>query len=180
MEKEKEITEEYMKCILKQYLEQYIKKRKRKLILQKRLEQFEEEMLGPKAISYSLTPKSRTNNLQNEPADFYIHYEEIEERINAERKAAASSMIKVFDILNFLRPDSEEKNILEYKYLDGYSWEKIALESSMSKSRCIDYWNKGLDELLQFKKVQSVLNEYDKTYLIYNANKNMNPAEAKT
>lgn len=149
-----------MKSVLKKYLEQYTRKRKRKEILQKRLHKFKEEMLGTKAVNYSLVPKSQTNNISNEPVDFYIHCEEIEERINKERKAAASAMIKIIDILSFLPPDSQEKNILECKYLDDYSWPQIVEELAMSKSRCIDYWNAGLDELLEFKKVQSILDEY--------------------
>ena len=33
-------------------------------------------------------------------------------------------------------------------------------ELAMSKFRCIDYWNAGLDELLKFKKVRSILDIY--------------------
>ena len=62
-----------MKSVLKKYLEQYTRKRKRKEILQKRLHKFKEEMLGTKAVNYSLVPKSQTNNISNEPVDFYIH-----------------------------------------------------------------------------------------------------------
>lgn len=157
---ERQDAEADMKSSLKSYLEQYTRKRKRKLILQKRLQKFKEEMLGVKAVNYSPIPRSQTNNIANEPVDFFIHCEEIEEQINKERKVAASAMIKVIDMLNFLPPDSEEKNILEYRYLDGYSWGQIAKESAMSKSRCIDYWNNGLDKLLKFKKVKHILDEY--------------------
>ena len=151
-----------MKEFLKQYLEQYDKKRRRKKILQKRLENFREEMLGTKGISYSPMLKSKTNRIINEPAEFCVKQEEIEERIERERKLASAAMLKVMDMLAFLPEDSDEKNILEMKYMDSMSWQEIAEVQSMSRSRCIDYWNIGLEKLLGFKKVRVIIEEYRK------------------
>lgn len=153
---------EEMKTLLKEYLSQYYKKRKRKKILQKRLANFRAEMLGPKALNYSPVPRSKTNKVSDEPAQFCIKQEEIEERIEKERKLASSAMLKVMDLLDFLPEDSDEKNILELRYVDNMSWTDIAKTQSMSKSRCIDYWNIGLEKLLAFKKVRVLLEDYEK------------------
>lgn len=157
---EKKVDEESMKALLILYLEQYCKKRSRKKVLQQRLRNFREEMVGTKAIRYSPIPHSCTNNITNEPLDFRIKCEEIEERIEKERKEAATAMLKVMDILSFLEPESEEKNILEYKYLDGCSWKETMIRASMSRSRCNDYWKIGLEKLLQFAKVRKILEDF--------------------
>lgn len=161
-----------MKESLKQYLEQYDKKRRRIKILQKRLENFREEMLGTKGVNYSPMPKSKTNRITNEPAEFCVKQEEIEERIERERKLASGAMLKVMDMLAFLPEDSDEKNILEMKYMDSMSWQEIAEVQSMSRSRCIDYWNIGLVKLLGFKKVRVIIEEYQKE--IERTEKNLN------
>lgn len=160
MEKKANKQDEEMRTRLILYLSQYCKKRDRKRVLQKRLENFREEMTGTKGMNYSPVPRSHTNTISNEPLEFRIKCEEIEERIEKERKAAVAAMLKVMDILSFLEPESEEKNILEYKYLDGDSWEEITKKASMSRSRCNDYWKIGLHKLLSFAKVRDVLDKF--------------------
>lgn len=152
-------SEETLKDLLKLYLEQYSKKRKRKNDLSQRLGNFREEMFGNKAIRYSTMPKNQTNRVANEPLDFRVKCEEIENRIEKERRNAASAMLKVMDVLNFL-DDSIEKDVLEYRYLDGYQWKTIEKKMSLSKSRCIDYHNMGIKKLLEYKKIRAVLEEF--------------------
>lgn len=159
---EQKTETEELKEILKQYLSQYYKKRQRKKILQKRLANFRMEMLGSKALNYSPVPRSKTNKITDEPAELCIKQEEIEERIEKERKMASSAMLKVMDMIGFLPENSDEKNILELRYVDNMSWTEIAKTQSMSKSRCIDYWNMGLEKLLEFKKVRVTLRNYEK------------------
>lgn len=158
----KDTEQEEMKTLLKQYLSQYYKKSKRKKILQKRLQNFRVEMLGAKALNYSPVPRSQTNKISDEPTQFCIKQEEIEERIERERKRASSAMLKVMDILDYLEEDSNEKIILELRYIDNMSWSDISKIQSMSKSRCIDYWNTGIEKLLGFKKVRVILEDYKK------------------
>lgn len=159
MERQK-IEEESMKALLILYLEQYCKKRRRKEILQQRLKNFREEMMGAKAIRYSSMPHSCTNSIANEPLDFRIKCEEIEERIEKEREEAAAAMLMVMDVLSLLEPESEEKNILEYRYLDGCSWKETMERASMSRSRCNDYWKNGLEKLLGYAKVRNILEKF--------------------
>ena len=161
----KEITAEEEEkrqiALLKMYLEQYSRKRKRKNDLSQRLGNFREEMFGNKAISCSTMPKSQTNRILNEPLDFRIRCEEIEERIEKERKSAASSMLKVMDVLDFL-DESIEKDILEYRYLDGYQWKTIEKKMSLCRSRCIDYHNIGMKKLIENKKIRTTLEEFER------------------
>lgn len=157
----REETEKRMMNLLKRYLEQYCRKKSRKRALEKRLQNFRAEMLGTKAIRYSKTPKSRTYGVGNEPLEFTIKCEEIEERIRKAQKDGATAMLKVMDILDFLN-DSKEKEIMEYKYLDGYDWNTIMKRMGLSKSRCGAYLNAGCLHLLKFAKIRKILEEYEK------------------
>ncbi|MFQ8778330.1 MAG: hypothetical protein ACLR78_14020 [Roseburia sp.] len=69
-------------------------------------------------------------------------------------------MLKVLDVLDFLDNGSLEKEIMEYKYLDGKTWDAIPDIANKSRSQCIEYWNRGLNKLLEFGKVQALLEEY--------------------
>lgn len=149
------------KELLKKYLNQYYRKRKKKKDLERRLDNFKEEMLGIKGMRYSQMPKSNTNTTVNEPLDFKIKCEAIQERIDGERKTAASSMLKVMDILEYL-DDSTERDVLEYRFLDGEAWKEITKKVAMSKSRCIDYYNMGLEKLLRYKKIRVILEDYER------------------
>lgn len=160
--REEELTDEHLKELLKLYLGQYFRRKRRRLVLQKRLENFREEMMGAKAIRYSPLPHSQTNNISDEPLEFRIKCEEIEEKIRREQKESASAMLKVMDMLAFLESESIEKEIMEYRYLDGDSWNEIMNKASMSRSRCNDYHVRGLEKLLQFAKVRKMLSDYER------------------
>lgn len=148
--------------LLKRYLEQYRRQLKKKDILRRRLENIRLELLGTKGTRYSITPKSKTNAIGNEPLDFVIKCQDIEERMEAQRKNAMACMLKVLDVLDFLDNGSLEKEIMEYKYLDGKTWDAIPDIANKSRSQCIEYWNRGLNKLLEFGKVQALLEEYKK------------------
>ncbi|MFR4350562.1 MAG: hypothetical protein ACLT3H_02715 [Roseburia sp.] len=148
--------------ILKKYLGQYCRNKNKKEALKRRLGNIMYEMLGAKSVKYSSVPKSITNSIGNAPLDFVIKCEEIEERIKTQQKEMPATMLKVLDILDFLDTGSVEREILEYKYLDGDSWEKISKLSALSRTQCILYWNRGIDRLLEFKSVSETMKEYDK------------------
>lgn len=155
---------EESKKLLKSYLKKYCEKKKRKRVLEKRLADFRTEMLGVKAVRYSITPRSQTNSINNEPLDIRIRCEEIEERIKEEKRGAALEMLRVMDIMDYLEENSVEKEILEYKYLDGYRWDNIARLVSLSRTQCVFHWNRGIERLLGFKKIQKIIEEYKAEY----------------
>ena len=148
--------------ILKKYLGQYCRNKNQKEALKRRLGKIKNEMIGVKTVKYSSTPRSTTNSIGNAPLDFAIKCEEIEERINTQKKEVQTAMLKVLDIMDFLDAGSTEREILEYKYLDGNGWEKISKLSALSRTQCILYWNRGIDKLLEFKSVRETLKEYEK------------------
>ena len=71
--------------------------------------------------------------------------------------------VRINDVIEFLPENSTERAILEYKYIDNYSWNKICNLEHMSRTPATQYWRKGLYKLLEFAKVQEIVREYRKS-----------------
>lgn len=149
------------KEFLKQYLGQYYRAKKKKRQLEIRLKEIELELKDPRgAIRYSAVPFSVTHKISDGAAVMVIRKTELVERIEAQRKEAGKNMLKVMDVLDFLPMDSNERMILEYRYLDCLSWNRIGCEAAFSRSQCNNYWNAGLDQLLSYKRVVTIVRDY--------------------
>ena len=99
-------------------------------------------------------------------AAFTLRKSEIESRIGEQKKQTEEGLLKVMDILDYLEPVSDERIVLELKYIDNLSWNEIRRKICLSRSSCFNAWNRGIDTLLTFKRVHKILEEYaDKTML---------------
>ena len=144
----------------KQYLGQYYYAKMKKKQLEARLRTFRENMLGTKGMQYSPVPRSQTNSVGDGPATQVIRAMEIEDRIESQKAEMAKTMLNVMKIMDFLPTDSTERSILEYRHIDCLSWKQVCKEANMTRTPCNKYYNAGIDKLLTYKKVQSILQEF--------------------
>lgn len=151
---------EEQKRLLKQYLGQYYNARAKKKQLETRLRNFREDMTGTKGMQYSPVPRSQTNSVGDGPATPVIRAMEIEERIESQKAEMAAAMLNVMKIMDFLPVDSTERAILEYRHIDCLSWKQVCKEVHLSRSSANDYYDKGIEKLLTFKKVHKILKEF--------------------
>lgn len=151
---------EEQKLLLKQYLGQYYNAKMKKKQLEIRLRTFRENMLGTQGMQYSPVPRSQTNSVGDGPATQVIRAMEIEDRIESQKAEMAKTMLNVMKIMDFLPTDSMERAILEYRHIDCLSWKQVCKEVHLSRSSANDYYNAGIDKLITYKKVQSVLQEF--------------------
>ena len=151
---------EEQKLLLKQYLGQYYYAKMKKKQLEARLRAFRENMLGTKGMQYSPVPRSQTNSVGDGPATQVIRAMEIEDRIESQKAEMAKTMLNVMKIMDFLPTDSTERSILEYRHIDCLSWKQVCKEANMTRTPCNKYYNAGIDKLLTYKKVQSILQEF--------------------
>ena len=86
---------------------------------------------------------------------------DIEDRILRQTEAEAASVVGIMDILEFLPADSTERDILEYRHIDCRNWGDIMDQVHLSKSPTFDRYNKGLEKLLTFPKVVATLEAYE-------------------
>lgn len=89
-----------------------------------------------------------------------LQEESLAERLTRMRDERARIAADVMDILNLL-PDSDEREVLEYRHMDGMRWREICERMKMSRSPCFQRYKRGLDLLLAFQRVRDVLADFE-------------------
>lgn len=147
------------KAALKKYLSQVYLARKRKRQLEERLKYIKQEVTGPiGGKGYSPLP-NHGSTISAGAASYVYRLAEIEQRIYDQRDQVEMSILKVMDIMDFLPEQSTERMILELRYVDCKRWEQITKEMNLTRTPCNDYFNKALELLLSFRKVQKIVQE---------------------
>ena len=118
--------------ILKKFLQRYYRMRKQQETLQARLQ------------------RMRSEFRDNESS-------EIEAKLRAQKREAKKSPLQIMEILAFLPQGSTERTIMELRHIDCKPWNEIMKQVHLSRSPCFMYYEKGLQRLLRYKKVQKSL-----------------------
>lgn len=156
---EEQLTPEAL--LLNKYLGQYRRCIDRKKCLERRRNEIIREFEYPlRAVSYNGTHSSGVN-----PGCAALAYrlDEIDCRINEQMSKSVKVLAEIMDIIEFLPENSDERSIIEHKYIDRMSWERICAVEHISRTPATRHWRKGLYQLLEFKKVKQILKEYAKT-----------------
>lgn len=149
------------KELLKEYLNQYRNCRIKRVQLERRLRNLCEEMKAPiGGRGYSPVNYGGTNRVGAGAASFVYRMGEIETRIEEQKSRVEKSLLKVMDLMDFLEENSAERMILEMRFIDCKNWEQIGIEAHLSRRACFKYQSRALDNLLGFKKVCKILEEY--------------------
>ena len=137
---------------LDKYLRMYTRCKNRKHSLERRKDSIMQEFESPlRSVVSDGMPHGSSSGI----GCAALSYEKIEEM---EKK-----YVRINDVIEFLPENSTERAILEYKYIDNYSWNKICNLEHMSRTPATQYWRKGLYKLLEFAKVQEIVREYRKS-----------------
>lgn len=147
--------------LLNKYLYQYKNCICKKHSLENRRKEIVKEFDNPlSAINYDGMPRGSGEGLGCAALSFRL--DEIDTRIREQIDKATKALSDIMDVIEFLPENSTERSILEHKYIDRYSWEQICRVEHMSRTPATRYWRKGLYQLLEFKKVNVILHEYEK------------------
>ena len=145
---------------LQLYLGQYSRAIRRRRILEKRLKAVCQEMDTPiGGLNYSPVNYS-SGNISVGSAAFTLRKSEIEARIKDQKAQAEVDLLRIMDILEYLDQNSDERTVLELRYIDMKSWGEIGRVMHLSRSSCFNYRDKGLETLLTFKRVVKIIEEY--------------------
>lgn len=131
--------------ILKRYLSQYHNAKERKKTLQKRAETLRADL-------------SRT--AKGGEIDYKIA--EIDARMKRQAEVEANAVLSVMDMIDFLPIGSTERQILELRHIDCKSWTEIQRIVHLTNSPCIEYYNRGLNAILTYKKARQLLAKFEK------------------
>ncbi len=150
------LTEEEQ--ILDEYLGQYGRCRNRKHALEMRMKDIEREFESPlKAVRMDGMPRGSSQNVGSAALSYEL--DEVHTRIAEEIEEIKKEYAKIKGVIDFLPKLSSERIILEYKYIDGYKWDKISDAEHRSRSVCIRLWRNGLSELLKYEKIKQLVRE---------------------
>ena len=141
------------------YLEQYsICKAKKKRLEIRRKSIIREFDYPLSAVKYDGMPKGNSINVG--AASLAYRLDEIDTRILQQQNNAAKCLLDVMNVLEFLPENEAERDVLEARYIDCYTWGKTCDAVHMSRSAAYGYMKDGLNKLLTFKKVQKILEDY--------------------
>jgi len=147
--------------LLKDFLGIYRRAKRREARLEKRLKEIREDMERPiGGINYEPINKPQ-NQISAGAASFTFRTSDCELRIYEQRDRVQADLLKILDVFDYLDKDSQERNALELHYIDGLSWDKVAFELPCSERHVYNVQNKGLEKLLEFKRVKKMLKDYE-------------------
>lgn len=130
---------------IKRYLAQYHTAKERKAVLQKRA----------RTLRSDLSRSDKSGEIEYKIA-------EIESRLQRQAVVEAGAVLNVMDMIDFLPPGSTERQILELRHIDLKSWNEIQRIVHLTRSPCNEYYNRGLEALLGFKKVRQMLGKFER------------------
>lgn len=145
--------------LLNDYLNRYKHCILKKRILEKRRIEIAQEFDNPlPPLIMNGMPKGGNSSVGCAALSFLM--DEINSRIQEQSETSAKILTDIINIIELL-PDSLERDIIESKYIDRNGWNWICNEYHISRSPAIRKWRKGLNMLLEFKKVKQILKEYE-------------------
>ena len=145
--------------LLDQYLSQYKRCINRKKSLERRRDEIIQEFEHPlSGVSYDGMPHGSGEGAGCAALSFRL--DEIETRIREQLDKSVKVLTEIMDVIDFLPENSTERSIIEHKYIDRHSWRQICKAEHLSRTPATRHWRKGLYQLLQFKKVGKILEEF--------------------
>lgn len=149
------------RAILREYLARYLPAKRHLVELQKRARQIQKENeqspLG--AITYSGMPKG--NSISDPTAAPLMRYAAALEKVDNQILEVEIIRNDVEAILNYLPNGTDNKNIIEMKYIDGKSDAYIQQKYFFAHRSTVTYHiNQGLDALLGIPAVIETLDNY--------------------
>ena len=156
---EEQLTEDAV--LLNQYLSQYKRCISRKKALEHRRNEIIREFNNPlSGVSYDGMPRGSGEGVGCAAISFRL--DEIDTRIKEQMDKSVKVLAEIMDVIEFLPENSIERSIIEHRYIDRMNWDKICRIENISRTPGTRHWRKGLYELLEFKKVQQIIRDYEK------------------
>ena len=155
-----QFREKRWKYLLKDYLGRYIHLKKRIEILERRMAEFQAEFNSPSIKSPLGNTMPSGSGQSVGAASLTLKIADIADRIRQERERQIDAMKEIMDVLDCLPADSIEREILEYRYMDGMRWDDIYTKVHLTRSPCFVCYNRGLELILQHESVRVLLTRH--------------------
>ena len=115
-------------------------------IIKEKLEYLEEKKTSVKSQVISDMPRSSSEN--ERLSTLLAEIEEVTELYNEKMSRLIKSQFKIENTIDIL-DDATERNLMRLKYLDGFTWEEVAVEMGYSWQHIHRIHNKILKKIRQ-------------------------------
>lgn len=149
--------------LLDQYLRRYKACLKSKKRLEKRRLEILKEFENPLcAVNYDGMPRGENTGVGSAAISYQL--DEICTRLREQAERAASTLAEIMDIIDLLPENTTERSVIEQKYIDCRRWWEICEEEHLSRTPAMNYWRKGLHDLMQIEEVREIIKNSTKEY----------------
>lgn len=147
--------------LLDSYMDQYKHCINVKKTLERRAKEIRYEFNHPlSGMKYDGMPHGSSIGLGCASLSFRM--DEIERKIQAQIECAEKALMDIWSFIDVLPENSMERTIIEHKYIDRYSWEKICRTVHLTKTPAIRWWRQGLYTMLENGRVKMILEDFRK------------------
>ncbi|MBQ7655629.1 MAG: hypothetical protein IJS41_03880 [Clostridia bacterium] len=161
---------EDQKKVLKWMLGQVYRAENHKKQLEKRLSRIKRESEAPIG-SPGYEPLQRAaGGERSGAASILFKLADIEEMVCEQKAEIGRRYVRVMDIIGYIPQGEVARQIFELRHLDGLSFSDVADAIPMSRAQCYVHYNKAMDRLLGFRKIQKMVEENEEEYIAWRVN----------
>lgn len=151
----------YKRSDLRNYLGRYFPARRHLKSLYKRAAAIKYEMDHPTVGAIKLDGMPRSGRISDPTPLLLERYESALEKIENQKLCIEHIKSNTQTVLDFLLDGTDNKNIMELKYIDGKTDKEIQKIFYFSDRSTVNYHiNQALDELLRFEEVQHIIQQF--------------------
>lgn len=148
------------KELLKQYLNRYNKAKNRIKELEALQKQLRRDAGCPKSPSDSTSPKVQSNSISGGAAEFALRIVEIDERIARQKVQLSTLLSEILDVFDYLPLESDERAVLELKYIQDKREKFICKTRYISRSKYYALCDSAIKKLLKYQRINNILKKY--------------------
>lgn len=148
------------KELLKQYLNRYNKAKNRIKELEALQKQLRRDAGCPKSPSDSTSPKVQSNSISGGAAEFALRIVEIDERIARQKVQLSTLLSEILDVFDYLPLESDERAVLELRYIQDKREEFICKTRYISRSKYYALCDSAIKKLLKYQRINNNLKKY--------------------
>ena len=148
------------KELLKQYLNRYSKAKNRIKELEDLQQQLRQDAVCPKSPGDSTSPKVQSNSISGGAAEFALRIVEIDERITKQKEQLSTLLSEILDVFDYLPLESDERAVLELRYIQGKREKFICKTCFISRSKYYMLCDSAIKKLLKFQRIHNILKNY--------------------
>lgn len=148
------------KELLKQYLNRYNKAKNRI----KELEALQKQLRGDagylQSTGDSVSVKIQSNSVSGGAAAVALRIVEIDERISDQREQLSTLLGEILDIFDYLPLESDERAVLELRYIQNMREKCICKTRFISRSKYYSLCDSAIETLLKYQRITNILRRY--------------------